>query len=139
MHLISFLLSAVFFLLALLHLYWALGGRWAFSLTLPTNEARKKMLNPSTFSCLVVALGLGSFGLMYAINAGIVSLNLPETVYSWGLWMIPTIFALRAVGDFRYVGFFKRVRTTPFAKRDTAFYSPLCLFIALAGFLLAFL
>lgn len=136
MNLLSLLLSTVFFLLALLHVYWALGGRWAFSLTLPTNEAGKKMLNPGTFSCLVVAFGLGFFGLLYAEKAGILPLGLPEVIYSLGLWVCPAIFSLRAVGDFRYVGLFKSVKTTPFAKQDTAFYSPLCLFIALAGFLL---
>ena len=34
--------------------------------------------------------------------------------------------ALRAIGDFRYVGFFNRVRDTGFARLDTLAYSPLC-------------
>jgi len=41
------------------------------------------------------------------------------------------IFAFRALGDFRYVGFFKRVRGNLFAQRDTWFYSPLCLLLAI--------
>jgi len=48
-------------------------------------------------------------------------------------WAIPAIFLLRALGDFRYVGFFKKVKTTPFAKADTKFFSPLCLMLGLFG------
>jgi hypothetical protein len=36
----------------------------------------------------------------------------------------------RAMGDFNYVGFFKRVRGTRFARMDTLLYSPLCLALA---------
>jgi hypothetical protein len=48
-----------------------------------------------------------------------------------GAWVLVVLFALRAVGDFRYVGFFKRVRGTPFGRRDTIAYSPLCAILAL--------
>jgi hypothetical protein len=37
----------------------------------------------------------------------------------------------RTVGDFKYVGLFKRVRGTPFARLDTLLYSPLCLLLSL--------
>ena len=37
---------------------------------------------------------------------------------------------LRAVGDFRMVGFWKTVRDTPFARWDTRLFSPLCVAIA---------
>jgi hypothetical protein len=43
----------------------------------------------------------------------------------------------RAVGDFKYVGFSKRVRGTPFARLDTWIYSPLCLLLALGVALVA--
>jgi lipopolysaccharide/colanic/teichoic acid biosynthesis glycosyltransferase len=36
----------------------------------------------------------------------------------------------RAVGEFKYVGFFKRVRDSKFATLDTFVYSPLCLLLA---------
>jgi len=41
------------------------------------------------------------------------------------------VFALRAIGDFRHVGFFKRVRGCRFARLDTLAYSPLCTALAL--------
>jgi hypothetical protein len=36
----------------------------------------------------------------------------------------------RAIGEFRYVGFFKRVRGSRFARLDTLLYSPLRLLLA---------
>jgi hypothetical protein len=45
-------------------------------------------------------------------------------------WLIAAVFALRAIGDFRYVGFFKRIRDSKFARLDTLAYSPLCAALA---------
>ena len=42
------------------------------------------------------------------------------------------VLLARAVGDFRYVGFFKRIHGTGFAIMDTRLYSPLCLLLGLA-------
>ena len=36
-------------------------------------------------------------------------------------WLIAAVFALRAIGDFRYVSFFKRIRDTRFARLDASF------------------
>jgi len=43
--------------------------------------------------------------------------------------LIAVAFFFRAVGDFNYVGFFKKVKNTGFAKRDNRYYSPLCLLV----------
>jgi hypothetical protein len=43
----------------------------------------------------------------------------------------------RAVGEFRYVGFFKRVRGSRFARLDTLIYSPVCLLLAVGVALVA--
>ena len=62
-------------------------------------------------------------------------------VYKWkhgrGLQLLATLFALRAVGDFRYVGLFRRVRGTPFARWDQWLFTPLCVSIALGSALTA--
>lgn len=39
------------------------------------------------------------------------------------------LFLLRAIGERRYVGIFKRVRGTPFAKNDDRVFVPLCIFV----------
>ncbi|RZK64111.1 MAG: DUF3995 domain-containing protein, partial [Pedobacter sp.] len=50
---------------------------------------------------------------------------LPIWLDRYGLWLIAGIFLLRSIGDFNYVGFFKKVKHTPFGKNDTMYYSPL--------------
>lgn len=51
---------------------------------------------------------------------------------------IAGIFFLRAVGEFKLVGFFKRASDTPFAYWDTWLFSPLCLVIAIIAFALVY-
>ena len=69
-------------------------------------------------------------------NSGIISYDLPDWIIKYGGWIIPIIFILRAIGEFKYVGFFKRIKQTEFGKLDTKFFSPLCLTIGLIGILI---
>ncbi len=50
---------------------------------------------------------------------------------------IAFVFLLRAVGDFRYVGFFKKAGNDVFSRMDTALYSPLCLIFSINAFYMA--
>jgi hypothetical protein len=43
-----------------------------------------------------------------------------------GIWLLATAFVLRTIGDFRYVGLFKRERLTLFAELDGRIYTSLC-------------
>jgi hypothetical protein len=43
---------------------------------------------------------------------------------------------LRAIGDFNYVGFFKKIKHTKFGKNDTKYFSPLCLTIGVLTIIL---
>ncbi|WP_307347298.1 DUF3995 domain-containing protein [Metabacillus malikii] len=45
--------------------------------------------------------------------------------------IITFIFFLRAIGDFKYLGFTKKIKNTNFSKYDTALYTPLCLYLGL--------
>ena len=135
MRYLSFFLFLIFIILAGLHFFWAMGGKWGFDQVLPSNEAGQKMLNPTALDSIIVGLGLTLFGLFYMIKAELVMINLPRLVLILAGWFIPVIFFVRAVGDFRYVGFFKTIKSTAFAQMDTMIYSPLCLGLALAGFL----
>jgi len=44
--------------------------------------------------------------------------------------LLALVFFARGVGDFRYVGFFKSIKGSLFAMRDTYVYSPLCMVLA---------
>jgi len=57
----------------------------------------------------------------------LVSLPVPHSVLSWFTRALALVLLLRAIGDFRLVGFFKRIRGSRFARLDTVLYSPLCL------------
>ncbi len=133
---LSIFLSVIFFTLGLLHLYWATGGQWGFASTLPTNASGDRILNPRKSDSAVVGLGLLAFGVFYLMSTGLIVNPLPDWVFNIGGWLIPAIFLLRAIGDFKYVGFFKKVKGTSFGKIDTRFYSPLCLGISLLGLIL---
>lgn len=127
----SIILVIVFSALAGLHIYWAIGGHWGIENAAPVNEQGKKFLNTGTVPSLIVAAGLTLFGLYYLI--------LPSGMFGFAGWVIPSIFLIRAIGDFRYVGFTKKVKSSTFAELDTKFFSPLCVVIAALGFVVRFL
>ena len=134
--LVGSILFIVFLFLACIHFYWGLGGKWGTDATIPTKEDNKKLMNPGLFECFIVAFGLLGFGIFSLIKAGVIVIRLPGWLLNYGLWIIAAIFLLRAIGEFKYVGFFKKVNTTKFGERDTKYYSPLCLFIAVSGIIL---
>ncbi len=112
--------------IGLLHLYWMLGGHWGLDQVLPSSESGQRLLNPGPVACLVVAAGLLCFALYYFSLGLHFQLGLPFSAEKWGIWVLTATFLLRAVGDFKYVGFFKKVKNTAFGRMDTRWYAPLC-------------
>ena len=129
--LISILLFIVFLFLSAIHFYWGLGGSWGSEASIPTNEKGEKVMNPKVVECFVVGLSLLSMGLLILAKSELLIFNLPDWLLKYGLWAIAFIFLLRALGEFQYIGIFKKVKHTRFGKMDTKFYSPLCLTIAI--------
>lgn len=138
---ISGILFGIFLFLSSLHFYWAFGGKWGSADVLPTKDdnAAQKALNPGITATLIVALGLLAFGLLPLVITGTIPFPLPHWLDKSGLWIIAAIFGARAIGDFNYVGFFKRIKHTTFAKNDTKYYSPLCVMISLLAAALIFI
>jgi len=66
---------------------------------------------------------------------GWIGTTLPRTVFRLMTFVISLLFLMRAIGDFRLVGFFKPASDSSFAYWDSRLFSPLCLFIALAAFI----
>lgn len=124
--------TVVFLALAGLHGYWILGGRWGSAASVPTRAgSTAPLFRPGPVATLLVALVLmGGAVLTSSALTG----WLPRDWVRYGNGALAAVFLLRAVGEFRYVGFTKRVRHTPFARLDTRYYSPLCLGIALVAF-----
>ena len=127
------LLTTLFGLLGLLHFYWLFGGVRGFEAALPTREDGQRVLNPKRIDTAVVAIALTAFAAFYLLRSGVVEYRLPQGIVTYAGWIIPSLFVLRAIGEFRYVGFFKKVKSTPFGKLDSKYYSPLCLLLGVMG------
>ncbi|MCW5516938.1 DUF3995 domain-containing protein [Muriicola sp. Z0-33] len=130
------LLSLILLGLGIIHFYWAIGGKIAFSNSLPTKENGKKVLNPKKIDIAIVGFGLTIFGIFYIIKSGLIDCNLPELLIKYAGWIIPSIFLLRTIGEFKYVGVFKRIKKTEFGMKDTKLYTPLCLLIGVLGIII---
>lgn len=133
---IAISLAGVFFLLAAFHVVWLFRPPSTEVSALVPSLDGKPVLSTGPVATAVVALLLTGAGLICLWRVGLVEWRY-AAIPRAGVWLIAVTFAARAVGDFRYVGFFKTVRDSSFARYDTAFYSPLCVAIAVAAFYLA--
>lgn len=111
-----------------IHVYWALGGTAFATAAVParTDEragTESALFHPGPVSTMAVALCLaaGAGGVLTAGFSG--KAKGPAR-------LVALAFALRAAGDFRYVGLSKRVQNTDFARRDSRVYTPLCIAVA---------
>lgn len=132
---VSILSSILFIIFATLsgfHFYWVLGGIWGLESVFPTKSNEPNNTVIPKFATLIVALILSSFSLIYLVKTDILIVQLPNWI-DYVYWIIPSFFTLRAIGEFNYVGFFKKVKDTAFAKADSTIFDPLCLFIGVIG------
>lgn len=134
--LIYITLVLIFLFLAMMHFYWAFGGKWAFENSLPQKESGEKVLKPKSSECAIVGLLLISFAFFILIKSKIIYIILPIWLSHYGEYLLSIIFIIRAIGDFKYVGFFKKIKQTPFGRLDSKIYSPLCLLIGILLILL---
>jgi hypothetical protein len=138
-YLLSLSLAAIFAALAAVHVYWAVAGG-AERLTdgvIPTRADGTTLFQPGIGSTLAVAAALLAAAVVVLGQGGVFALAVPAILYRVGAWGLGVVLLLRAIGDFRYVGLFKRERGSTFARRDSALYSPLCAVLAAGVFYLA--
>ena len=122
---LTLLLTAIFLILSAIHIYWALGGEAGKVAAIPVKDNGQRSFSPSKTGTLVVAVALFCFAvLVFCIGVQSVTVLRPLG------WLLALVLFLRAIGDFKLVGFFKRPSASVFAKNDNRFYSPLCLFLA---------
>ncbi len=128
--------TLIFISLSVLHFYWGFGGRFWYNDVLPTNSTGSQQLNPSTTATLIIAFGLLLFALITITNHRLFNRYNQKTFFHYGTLAIAIIFLIRAIGDFKFIGFFKTVKFTRFGINDTQIFSPLCLFISLLSVLI---
>ena len=112
-----------------LHLYWAIGGRVGRDAAIP-RAGGKALLDPGPATTFLVALGLFVLAGLIAWRDGLIDLPLPFVIARVGVPLCALVFLARAIGDFRHVGWTKRVRDSRFARVDDLLYAPLCLLLA---------
>jgi hypothetical protein len=125
-------LASVLALLGALHVFWALGGRLGVRSTVPEVNG-KRVFTPTPAATFAVALALFAASALVLGRAGAFSSLMSAALFKWPVLLLGFIFLVRAVGEFKLVGLFKRVRGTSFARWDTWLFSPLCLGISLAA------
>jgi len=130
---IAVVLATIFYGLAALHVIWIIGPGPGRSV-IPTQDG-KPVLNPGPLTTAAVAALLTVAGTLCLWRAEILPWTSPA-IARWALWGVVAVFTARAIGDFNYVGFFKRTRDSKFARYDTIAYSPLCAVIATLASLL---
>ena len=134
---VAMMVCTIFLVLALWHFYMAVAGQSGESAAVPSRDG-KPVFVPSTGSTIAVGIALMAFAVLVASTSGVLALGLPPRWLSVMSYALALGLFARAVGDFNYVGFFKRVRGTRFARMDTLLYSPLCLALAVGVAAVAF-
>ena len=126
----------VFALLAVWHFYMALVPSADARGAVPSVEGNPLFV-PTRSATIVVGVALLLFAALVLATAGIIPLGVPQIALSWLSYVLALGLLGRAVGEFRYVGFFKNVQGTKFARLDTLVYSPVCLLLAVGVTLVA--
>ncbi|HYW55836.1 MAG TPA: DUF3995 domain-containing protein [Polaromonas sp.] len=133
---LPWLLITVFVLLAIWHFRMALLPTQGASGAVPSVDG-KPLFVPSVASTVAVGVVLLVFAGLVAATADLVQVGLSTSVLSWISYALALGLLARALGEFKYVGLFKRVRGSRFAELDTWVYSPLCLLLAIGVALVA--
>ena len=129
MFIVSIIVASILSMTALLHFYWAFGGLYGIYSAGPKLEGRKEFIPPKFITFIVACLISG-----LAVLA--IWLQTPTSPFKEQLsyvgYFVSFIFIIRSIGDFKYVGFFKKIYNSDFAKKDTVYFSPLCLLLGVA-------
>jgi hypothetical protein len=129
----QFLNTLIFLIISGFHFYWVFGGKFGSKAVVPETSG-KAAFKPSVLATIMVALAM----LVGAWLSWKPNLNNHNISFIYGNLAIAIVMLIRAIGDFKYVGFFKKIKGTLFAQNDTRYYSPLCLLISLNAFYIYF-
>jgi hypothetical protein len=132
---VAWCVTLVFIALGLWHFRMALWPRSGGG-AVPSVDG-KPLFVPSTRATVAVGVVLLLFAGLVAATGRLVEVGASPQLLSCLSLALALGLLARAIGEFKYVGFFKRVRGSRFARLDTWIYSPLCLLLALGVALVA--
>jgi hypothetical protein len=128
---LAIIVSSVFAALALWHFAMAMRMQSGMVSGAVPSVDGKPLFSPSRQGTVAVGIVLILFALLVAATAGIVSIGLSGGFLVWASYILAAGLMMRAIGEFKYVGLFKKVRGSKFATLDTLIYSPLCLLLSI--------
>lgn len=128
--------AGIFIFLSALHIYWVLGGNWGIQAAMPeqykenyfapNNQVKMKM------ATLIVAIGLLIFAYIILTNKYFSDQLFSSQWTSRLTIAIGCIFIIRAIGDFKLFGLFKKKDNSLFSIKDSQIFVPLCIFLGLS-------
>jgi len=127
---LTWMIGMISLVLSGVHVYWLLGGRRGLQVAVPSWRG-EPLFHPSKMATAVVATLLAFMSVFVFQLGGLGSPIFTEWLLWFGGWGLGFVFVLRAIGDFKWLGFFKRRKGTAFAYWDTYLYAPLCLFMGI--------
>jgi hypothetical protein len=133
---IGYITTMILVAIALLHVYWSVGGLWGLAAAIPVVDGQP-LLTIGFWDTIVVAIALFVAASICMGSANYRLAFVPPWIYRMGIWFVAIAFLLRAIGEFHYAGLFRTVHDGLFAHWDKVLYTPLCLGIALACIILA--
>jgi hypothetical protein len=137
MLIVAGVVSVVLGALAALHVYWAFGGKSGATAAVPERDGAP-LFQPGPAACAIVAALLAAAAaIVWAKAVAWSPPILPRSAITIGAFAVAVAFIGRSIGDFRWVGFFKRQRGTRFARNDSILYSPLCLALGIGALIVA--
>jgi fatty acid desaturase len=126
---LSVFVAVVMSVVALLHFYWAFGGKYGLASAGPKLEGEKQFIPSGKLifivACLMLALAVLPIQL-------VTPLPIFENVIAYVGFIVAVVFIIRGVGDFKYVGLFKKVYNSNFARLDTRYFSPLIIVLGIS-------
>jgi Protein of unknown function (DUF3995) len=128
---ITIVCAAILLFGAGFHFYWGCGGRVGSSVALPQRADGVGAFRSNPAGAILVGFFLAGILVLVLALSGAVSLPVPRQWLRIGAVLLSMLFLARALSWYKYVGFFKSIRSTRFAKYDTWMYSPLCLLLSL--------
>ena len=91
----------------------------------------------SSSAYLTIAAALAFAALVVLARGDLLLTSVPPILSTLACSILGVIFVLRAMGEFRMLGFFKSIKGTDFAFWNTLLYTPLCLALGLGALWLA--
>jgi hypothetical protein len=135
---ISIINAIALILISAIHFYWAMGGKWGGDRVFPEIKSSKP-IRPSRLATAFVAFIFLGFALVYLDKMQVIEVPFPNFIEQYGTTILGVIFIIRAIGEFKYIGFTKTIKDSKFAEMDTKYYSPLCLILGFNSLIINYL